>query len=71
MPSSLNVSGSCALEEMLEHRDVLALLALLNLRDRGWRRERAINNLNSAPCQENLTPATADTRLKGHGVTWQ
>jgi len=50
---------------MLEHREVSALLALSNIRGSGWRRERPINNLNSAPSQENPSLAAADTRARG------
>lgn len=73
MPSCLHVGGSRALKEMLEHREVPALPDLLNIRDRGWRRERQVNNLSPAPCQEKLIPAAADTRPEGRGVTrrWQ
>lgn len=42
---------------------------ILNVRDSGQDRERSVSNLNSALCQENLSPAASDTRLEGHGVT--
>lgn len=60
--SHVHFGGSCALKNMLEHRDIPALPGLLNIGDGGWRRERPINNLNSAQCQENLTAVATDTR---------
>lgn len=47
--SHVHFGGSCALKNMLEHRDIPAFPGLLNIGDGGWRRERPIYNLKTLP----------------------
>lgn len=61
--------GNCDLKGMLELKNSQPSPDLLNVRDGGQDRERPVRNLNSAPCQENLSPAATATRLEGHSVT--